>query len=381
MPAPLIILGESTRAAAQSAIAAGYAPWCVDLRGDRDLLAIAPTRRCSPDQFPTAILRMLDEAPPAAPVLFTGPLENHADVVRALGFERELLGGTADAILKARDPLMLTTLKPVKGMKFPSARANLSLLGRLRRMIFGGMTRMKYLRKPRASFGGVGIEWWEPGGTLGRDHYAQQFVRGEPYTAIYHADGWSAFLLGVVEQIVGEPAFGGSGFRGCGYVGPAKFTEKGRAALMHLGVQLTQRLDLRGVFSVDLIMDFNGLLWPVEVNPRYSAACEVLERSEGVLTVTGKPADAPKTTRARPTVMWGKAMLFARTDVTTPDLYEVLPRDGIADVPQIGRPVKAGEQLCTVFTAGRTRDEVREKLKAAAQQVYTHVERGAVAAK
>lgn len=377
MPQPLIILGESTRAAAESARRAGFEPWCVDLRGDRDLREKAAVRTVPREQFPMGMLKLLDEAPPMASVVLTGPLENHVDFVRAVSFQRPLFGSGVDAIAAVREPTMLPSLKPFKGLKFAEVRTHVGLTRRLIRFVLGSWGRTKYLDKPRASFGGAGIRWWEAGGKIAKDRYVQQFIRGEPYTALFHADGWSATLLGVVEQIVGDSAFGapGSGdpFRVCGYIGPAKFTENARAALSHLGVQLTQRFDMRGPFSVDFVMDFKGTLWPVEVNPRYSSAAEVLERAEGVNAVSGL-VPGGKGTKGWAPLMWGRASVIARRDGVAPDVYALLPRDQAADVPEPGRAVAKDEVVCTVMASGRKRDEVVEKLKAAAGRVYQAME-------
>lgn len=382
MPQPVIILGESTRAAAESARRAGFEPWCVDLRGDRDLREKAPVRTVPRGQFPMGMMKLLDEAHPTASVLLCGPLENHLEFVRAVGFQRPIFGCGADAVAAVREPAMLPSLKATKGLKFPEVRTHVGLTRRLIRFVLGSWGRTKYLDKPRASFGGVGIRWREPGGQIATDRYVQQYIRGEPYTAVFHADGWSATLLGVVEQIVGEPAFGAGGsaapFRVCGYVGSAKFTENARAALSHLGVQLTQRFDMRGPFSVDFIMDFKGTLWPVEVNPRYSPAAEVLERAEGVNAVSGL-VPGGKGTKGWAPLLWGRASVIARQDGSAPDVYAFLPRDVVADVPEVGRAVARDEVVCTVMASGRKRDEVVEKLKAAAGKVYQAMEGAGVA--
>jgi predicted ATP-grasp superfamily ATP-dependent carboligase len=380
MAQPLIILGGgSVRAAAESAARASFSPWCIDQRGDADLRAAAPVRLCPPDQFPMGMLKLLDEAPPGAPVLLCGPLENHAEFVRAVAFQRDLFGAGVDAIAAVREPTMLPSLREVKGLKFPAVRTHISMLRRAIRFVLGAWGRTRYLHKPRASFGGIGIEWWEAGGHIDRDRYVQQHIRGEPYTAVFHADGWSCFLMGVVEQIVGDAAFGAEprdAFRVCGYVGPTAFTEQARGALSHLGVQLTQRFDMRGSFSVDMVMDHGGVLWPVEVNPRYSAAAEVIERSEGVQTLTGTGVSSVKGARGWSPMTWAKAQVLAKDYCIAPDLYATLPRDQIADVPQPGRRIARGDVICTALASGRGRDEVMSKLRALAGQVYHALQPG-----
>ena len=87
---PLIIVGASTRAAAQSAVASGYAPWCVDQFGDADL------RECSAgvqvvSDWPDGVAAALADAP-RAPLVYAGALENSPELLNQLA-ERFPLAG------------------------------------------------------------------------------------------------------------------------------------------------------------------------------------------------------------------------------------------------------------------------------------------------
>ena len=81
---PLLIVGASTRGAAASAVRAGYTPYCIDLFADRDLVEIASVKRCPHDDYPQAIVSLLDrwqkdkQGPtPNTPWIYTGAIENH----------------------------------------------------------------------------------------------------------------------------------------------------------------------------------------------------------------------------------------------------------------------------------------------------------------
>lgn len=381
---PLVIIGESVRDAARSAIAAGYEPWCVDLRGDRDLREFAAVRTVA--TLPEA-LKLLPEAPRRAAVLLAPPMENHPELIAAIAFERPILGSGADAIRLTREPRLLPSLKPVKGLSYCETRTHVSLARRLTRYLFGAFTRQKYLLKPRRSSGGRGITWWEAGGRsrIDGEHYVQQYIRGTPYSAVFHADGWSCSLLGVAEPIVGDAALGapaGEPFRVCGWVGPVKLSEEVRKAMSQLAVQVTQRNDLRGLFGVDFVMDMKGTLWPIEINPRYPRATEVLERAEGIVALLGTAAPANKGPRGGHTptsVVAGRAWVLAKAAAAAPDVYAALPRDVVADVPEPGRAIAAGEPICSVVATGANAGEVQAKLREHAGRVYGLMERAASA--
>jgi predicted ATP-grasp superfamily ATP-dependent carboligase len=380
MGRPLIIVGHSVRAAAQSAVRAGYEPWCIDLCGSRDLHDIAATASiCPADQYPAGILKMLEQAPPDAQVLLTGDMENHPDFLEAIAFERPLHGSSAQSIRLARQPRSLTDLPPFKGLKFATSRTHSSLLHRLGRMIFGVWGNTRYLLKPCKSFDGKGISWWSPGRRIGREHYIQQYVPGMPLSAVFWADGWSSSLLGATEQLVGMTPFGAGTFTYCGSIGPLQLSEKSRAALNHLGVILTQRNDLRGLFGVDLVMDHRGRLWPIEVNPRYPQSAAVLERGRGIVALSrGGSASsgsksAGKTGRSQVGVNFGQAIIRIDRPVEPGDLYELFDRDQIADLPPLGAVIEAGNPICTVMAQASTRDQCLAHLEEMARKLGGHL--------
>lgn len=361
MPQPLIILGASARAAAQSARRAGYEPWCIDLFADRDLQRIATTRRCPARDYPAGMLPLLEHAPPEAPVLLTGAMENHLEVVRAVAMDHPLLGSTAEAMQQVRQPMALPSLPGTAGLRFCKVREKASVLHRTGALLSGS----RYLLKPRRSAGGVGISWWTPGQRVGKAHYLQQFVAGTPYGAVFHADGWSATLLGVCEQLAGDAALGAGPFRYCGSLGPVRLSDQARQALLHLGVQLTQRYDVRGVFGVDFVLDPRGAVWPVEVNPRYVASIEIIERALNTALLTGEKG------HQRHARQWhGKAVVFARQDVRTADLEAQFEPHEIADVPEADRRVRRGRPVCTVFATAHDRAGCYAALTERAEAVH-----------
>ncbi len=364
---PLVIVGASARAAAQSAIGAGFDPWCVDLFADRDLARIAPVRRCPRDQYPHGILRLLEDAP-RAPVFLTGAMENHPEVLRAIELDRGLWGSSSRAIAAVRDPKTWRKPPAVSGIDWPAVFVSSPWFNLARGLHLCAAGKHPFLLKPVRSAGGAHIQPWTPRVRIDRDHYLQRFVKGQAISAVYHADGWSARMLGVTRQILGDGAFGARGtFQYCGSIGPIELETPARQAMTQLGVVLTQRFDLRGVFGVDAILQHDGTISPVEVNPRYTASVEVIERATGIWALK------PKTGRAPSRALHGKAILFAHDSGIVTELYELFPEHQIADVPHPGAPVERGAPICTVFAEGRDETHCLSRLRELAERVYTRI--------
>ena len=102
MANPILIVGASGRAAAASAIRAGYEPHVIDLFADADTIRLCPTIVCPSVDYPHGLIALANAAPPM-PWMYTGGLENHPDVVMAISEHRELVGNDANVLREVRD--------------------------------------------------------------------------------------------------------------------------------------------------------------------------------------------------------------------------------------------------------------------------------------
>ena len=358
----IVIVGASARAAAESARRAGYRPCCVDLFADRDLRSWAQVERCPWEEYPVGLLSRVERAgvPADAPVLLVGAMENHPEVVEALSFRRPLLGSGAAAIEQVRAPTVLSRLPAPDGVAVPRVRRRRPLAGLVAPWLLG-----KYVRKPLKGAGGRRVRIWPVGRRFARDCYLQQYVRGRPISAVYVCDGWSSRLVGATEQLIGDEAFGADGFRYCGNIGPLALEDRQVRALMQLGVALAQKFDLRGPIGIDAVVDRRGVIWPVEINPRYTAGTEVLERSLGWSVLSKVSAST-----AAPGVIVGKAVVFARGRTRVPDLYEHFGSQEIADVPEPGAHFEPGWPVCTLIVTATDPETCRTSLRAMATKLY-----------
>ena len=263
----LLILGASTRAAAFSALRAGLAPRCADFFADRDLAAICPVERVDSQEGAEGLERAAMQLSGDA-WIFTGPLENHPDLVERLSRTIPLLG-TGPAELRAvRDPLRVAEALRANGLDAPEVRLSPEGLPR------DG----SWMVKPLASGGGRLVqildENWR---TCAEPCYFQQQLEGPSYSALFIADRGAADLIGVTKQLVGSP---GSPFGYRGSVGPWQPSDALTRRLRAIGQTLSSSFALAGWFGVDFILH-DGRPWPVEVNPRYVASIEVLELAMG----------------------------------------------------------------------------------------------------
>jgi predicted ATP-grasp superfamily ATP-dependent carboligase len=361
MPDRLLLLGASTRAAAFSALRAGLQPWCADLFADVDLVARCPVVRIDSRKYPHGFL---DVEPPQAgiPWMYTGALENRPTIIGQLARRLPLWGNRPPALRRARSPQFVAGVLRRAGLPHP----------RVQWPTAGELSAGRWLVKPLASGGGSQIRVWGGGDSseLGRKGaYCQEFLAGESCAAVYVGDGRQAVLLGATTQLVGQAWLHAPPFHYCGSVGPPALDASSIQGLELLGNVLAAECRLRGLFGIDCILR-EGVPYPVEINPRYTASVEVLEYAKGIRALALHrrvfdpfvPVEMPAAGCPAPTI--GKAILFARErldfpadgpwmpTVRSPESVDVLP--AFADIPRAGEDIRAGRPILTMFAAADT---------------------------
>jgi len=360
----LTILGTSVRAAAVSARKAGFSTYAIDHFADRDLAAACPAIRVESIRgFPAAL-----GAAPAGPWMYTGGLENHPRLVEQLMRARPLLGNDGHVLRHARRIEVLAEASYAAACCFPSAK-------------FRASANEQWLVKRRQSGGGLGIRFLKPGerGPKSRRFYVQQFIPGESASAVFVAAGGQTSLIGATRQLVGRDFGLADEFVYCGSTGPLLLTEFEATKLQKLGNLLAERCQLQGLFNIDFIRTASApsasQLWPIELNPRYSASVEVLELATAanfidlhVRACTG--GSLPERALATNERFFGKAIVYAQVDSVVPSMLDEIMKEwnqpgqqpGIADLPQVGERLFAGQPVVTVFASGSSMLEVDEGL-------------------
>jgi predicted ATP-grasp superfamily ATP-dependent carboligase len=369
---PVGVVGSSARAAVHSLARAGFSPdlaacrgeaslhgrsiWAIDQFADRDLKRVAACAVCPADRYPDAIPELAKQFPPG-PVLYTGGLENHPHVLRELAATRELWGNLPDVVERVRDPFTLFPALAEAGFAAP----HLVVRGE------ACPSEGRRLRKPIRSGGGLGIRFAHPGEPASPHYYFQEFIDGVPMSAAY----CGTTLLGVTEQLIGEPWLHAKGFAYCGNVGPITVAQTTLPTLLHLG--RSPFFDLREHWGVDFLLR-NDVPCVVELNPRFTASVEVIEHG------MGRPAfeQWAETDRAGRDIV-GKAIYYAPHAIRFPrsgpweaDLageFDPWRLPGFADIPEPGSAIESGSPVLTFFATGSTPAEVRERLQSRAAEL------------
>jgi len=327
-------------------------------------------------------------------VIYTANLENYPSVVRKFQDRSLLLGNSPETLSRVRSPEIFFPFLEDAGIPYPKTFYGPvpKLRGRGSQPVPGqveGMeapdplpssskirpSRATFLQKPVLSGGGFHISPTTPtsrpvAGKKGR-WIIQEYIEGLPCSALFLANGQESVLIGLTEQLIGRKEFGSSAFRYCGNI-LGKIWKEGTGGefinrLAEITNALTREFHLKGVNGMDFILK-DGIPYLLEVNPRYTAAMELVERAyplnvveahiksfEGSLPLFNLLDHVEKG-------YWGKAILFAEKNLKIPLLQKDWFERGIRDIPFKGERISRGNPICTLFAYGTSKEVCYQEL-------------------
>jgi predicted ATP-grasp superfamily ATP-dependent carboligase len=356
---------------------------------DQDLRACCPAWRC--ERYPRDFERIAALAPPG-PWMYTGGLENHPQLVDRIAAARPLWGNAGEVLRAVRDPFRVAEALSAAGIPTPE------VVAKPRGLPCDGT----WLQKPRGGSGGWKIERVTApidSAKASTSFYYQQFVPGTPHSGVFVAAGGKAALLGVTEQLIGDimweanpfadrPAKGfashseGREFRYAGSIGPLALDAAQTAKWQAVGDVLAAEFGLVGLFGVDAVAA-DDQIWPIEVNPRYTASIEIIERGTGLCAIdhhAGACRDnrLPPLAAPTPKRIHGKAIAYAIQAVTIEESFARFVEQSnagrqwpaLADIPPIGATIAARQPIATVFADGDQPSEVRARLEQSVARIH-----------
>jgi uncharacterized protein len=373
------IVGASARAAIHSLARAGFEGWAVDLFSDRDLKQLAPCITCPIATFPDALPTLIANFPPG-PVLYTGGLENHPNIIAQLASKRPLWGSLPVVLDRVRNPHFVQTIR-----KADESTPKVITPGD------PAPSTGRWLRKPLRSSGGHGIRFAAPNEGAVSSHYFQEYIDGPSLSALFvstgdEADGDSQTqLLGIAEQLIGQQWLHARPFAYCGNIGPIPLPQPVEVAIGRSGLALSRATGLRGLWGLDFILNGDAA-YPVEVNPRYTAAIEVLELGAKFRSLmfhrdcfTQSHSLLKVKYQRHSTTQVGKAIYYAPHRIVFPisgpwdkDLDAVFDPwrvPNFADIPESRTVLESGSPVLSLFAVGSSTAECLKGLQSRAAEL------------
>jgi uncharacterized protein len=369
---PLLIVGASGRAAAASALRAGFTPHVLDLFADADTQQLGEVHVCPIPDYPQRLPELCRQFPPM-PWMFTGGLENHPPIIEEISQVRDFFGCNPANFSKHRSPAAFHALISSAGFRTPAIASSAE-------SYFPGKE-LPWLVK-QSSSGGFGVRRATPTDfeSLPEGAVRQRDVSGVPMSALFVAATHNVMLLGVTKQLIGEAWLHAPEFRYAGNIDITRFVSQPLLEeLERLGESLWRQLKLLGLFGVDFLLARDEP-WFLELNPRFTAGLEVLEQ-EWPTSAVGLHVEAfsslktPKAPIPSPQCH-GKAIYYAKEPLRFPDvgpweesLEDVLSWSPFADIPTPGTDIAVSQPVFTLRAQGRTERDCEAQLKALAAEL------------
>lgn len=176
--------------------------------------------------------------------------------------------------------------------------------------------------------------------------YFQRQVDGEPVSLLFVANGVTAKIIGFNLQLISPTAE--LPYRFAGAVSNVALPKQAQQKLVHAAQQLTTELGLRGINSLDAVVEGDEL-WILELNPRLSATFHLYPNllQTHIQACKGRLLGFPQSndSKAQMTLYAQKTMEIA-SDFAWPDW--------VADIPYVGRDessvnIQMNDPICTVL--------------------------------
>lgn len=396
----LLVVGVDTVPITCSASEAGYRVYAADYFGDVDLRracagceAIVKQRRgkscgrMSLELKPEAFLEMaksLLQKYEIDAILLSSGLDDFSDVLSGLNDLAPIVGNPPEVIQRVREkPRFFRELKRLR-IAYPDTATARNLDEAKAAAVEIGYP---VVVKPVKSFGGAGVRAAEnpqeirkafsEASSADGNLIVQKLVEGVHASISFLAAGQAAEALTVNEQLLGlNFVFPAEPFGYCGNIVPLDSADSIFERCKSIAEKIASHFDLRGSNGIDLVISEEGIAYVVEVNPRFQATQECVERVLGINLVKSHVEaclhGSLPTIERRASTFCTRLVLHAPKRIVAPDLTLC---EEVRDVPLPGTTIEKEEPLCSIVTEGKTRKQSLRKARKLAESIYRTLRR------
>ncbi len=353
-----LIISQSGRALAASAKRAGIDTHVIDFFADEDTVESTLSNhsvtgfsgRSNSEALIDIVAEYTVNNPDLRVVVGSG-LEECPDLLAQLEQRFSVIGNHSSIIKQVKDPTVFFKKLEELALPYPEYLTYID-----------DMLEGDFLIKIVGGAGGRHIRHYKKGMQLMPDCYLQALIKGNNYSATFLADGESLQVLGFNETWVCEEN--------------SDFTFAGAATNVNLSKELCQQVteavrqlvasfNLKGLCSLDFIVEETGQYLILEINPRPTATFELYEIQESLFVqhlaaFNGKMTNTeldPESGEAQSRALW---ILYTGESITIPHLEWP---DWVTDRPKPGKLIASGGPICTICAVANSSGESKALLK------------------
>jgi predicted ATP-grasp superfamily ATP-dependent carboligase len=336
----------------QAAVAAGYDVIALDAFADRDTRQAAGSLHAlkySEGSFDAdelkEVLQLIAKASPLGFVYGSG-FEAQTALLSLVETYVPLIGNSVRVVRNMKRAITFFALLDVLNIPHPAVN-----LQQMRQQDFSSGA---WLIKRNGGSGGTHIRKAKVNEPLAQGSYYQQEIQGIPVSLLFAADGTTVREIGFNQQWLAPTSL--MPYRYGGAVSRAALLPAIQQQLLEAAQKLTSAVGLRGLNSLDAIMD-GERLWVLELNPRLTATFDLYP------TINGELFDLHVRASAGSLANWPQLsaksrahyIVYAPENISVPATFDW--PDWVADVPLPATHIKASDPICTVTAEGNSADE------------------------
>lgn len=360
----LLLAGVSVRMLAQSAARAGIRPVCLDWFADEDTAESSVMCRAVSDGIGFDSEKLLWAAERYAParagsaLIYGSGFDGHPELLSQLARGRLLWGNSPETVQRVKTPADFFRVLDRLLIPYPETRWTLP------ERAFDPST---WLAKPISSEGGVGIRLVQSDLAVASPAqsgiYFQQKIPGTPRSALFLANGSDAEIIGfntlyTSDHVRQQP------FLFAGARSHCRLRPRQRAAIRDYTIALTRALSLKGINSLDFMIDEDEIR-VLEINPRPSATMMLHDADypDGLLAChVDACRGSPIGRKPRSAVLRGVKILYAYRAMSVPAGF-TWPA-WCSDRPRAGTSIKWGRPVCSIRAESRDHSTLERQLSA-----------------
>ena len=359
-PSTLLVVANSARSMAESAVRGGYDVHALDGFCDQDTRELVPcilVPMAGPGLDASRLRAEVERLVPAGAdaaagaaaggdvgLVYGAGLEPCPGLLSRLQRRVRLMGNDPQVLALLGRPERLLDLLAELGIAHPETRLDPPRAD-------GDADEVDdWLTKEPGTSGGLGVRTWQPGDPRPTSpHYFQRRLPGVPMSLLFIADGSRHAVIGYNRLLVTEDGPERPFLYG-GVLGQAELDAAGCREVEGWCQALVERLGLRGINGLDFILH-QGRPYFLELNARpcaslslYEWQCEegwICRHVRACLGELPEPAAVP---RGR---VWGQRIVYAPQDLAVPPDLDW--PDWCRDRPMAGTSVPRGAPLCSVL--------------------------------
>lgn len=360
---PVLIVAQSGRYLAQSAIQAGYSVWVADCFGDIDTLDIAerwqelpPLSKLEIDSLLNLLIRFTNGQD--CLLIYGAGVEKFHPLLKVLPKNIQCIGNSSQTINTLKTPQRFFSLLAKHNLPYPKTQFQAPEVSD------------NWLFKESSGLGGSHIVPLSIVSSINEGYFQKQ-VSGTSGSALFLSDGLHTQVISINQQTCHTDQL--LPFQLSAIETPFRVSQSNKVLLEKAVSLISQEVNLLGLNSLDFIINEEEQIFILEINPRPSASWELIDEGHLLQHHIGACQEKPITHIPTDTsYSKGIYYVFAPHRLRIPD--NIIWPEHTYDRPGANKVIEKNHPICTIKVSGSNFTHCRQQQQTLLRKVLEQLE-------